>query len=226
MLERWRGSAQLLHERPILADQRRRVSLLEPTRPAVVLGSTSPSLTSTSYDIVRRQTGGGLVWLDPALSTWLDVFIPADDELWCRDVARSFDWLGRAIAEAFVSVGVPARAYQGKFDPGAENGLICFGSLGHGEVVLDETVEGGAVPGGAVPRKLVGISQRRTRLGSRFQCIWYEHFSLGAITQLASAEVCAVAKERACGWASLGSSFGPSTSTSIAQRVIASITGA
>ncbi len=251
-LEHWRASAQLLHQRPILADQQRRASLLELTRPALVLGSTTsiptgvPTGISTGltgmelgseadnhfgpdasiragssdvlprYDIVRRRSGGGLVWLDPAEATWLDVFVPVGDTLWRRDVAHSFEWLGKAIAEAFVSFGAPARAHQGEFEPGPADGLICFGSLGHGEVVVDESS----------PRKLVGISQRRTRLGSRFQCLWYRHFTLGAITQLARTEDCEATTKRACGWSNLGSSFDGITSLEIAQRVIAHLTNA
>jgi hypothetical protein len=38
--------------------------------------------------------------------------------------------------------------------------LVCFDGFGPGEVLLDG-------------RKLVGMSQRRTRTASRLQCCWY-----------------------------------------------------
>ncbi len=245
VIEHQRGSARRLHSRPILADQRRRVSLLEPTRSALVLGSTSREFHRevdihsgagtgistdscadvSSFDIVRRRSGGGLVWLDPAESTWLDVFVPTADKLWNRDVAHSFGWLGQAIAGAFASFGVPAKVHQGEFEAGPANGLICFGSFGHGEVVVEQDGTQDGEQASAV-RKLVGISQRRTRLGSRFQCVWYRHFTLGAITQLADAQVCNAVNRRACGWASLGTSLDGVTSQNIVTRVIAHLTSA
>ncbi len=244
VLEHWRAGAQLLHQRPILTDQQRRISLLKPTRPALVLGSTSPfpadlaGMESSAsinagdsatllrydlpqydllrYDIARRRSGGGLVWLDPSEATWLDVFVPVGDELWHHDVALSFEWLGKAIAEAFVSFGISARVHQGEFEPGPAGGLICFGSLGYGEVVAGDSPQ----------RKLVGISQRRTHLGSRFQCLWYRHFTLGAITQLAHAEDCEATVKRSCGWGNLGPAFKGITSSEITRRVITRLTNA
>lgn len=202
------------------------MSLLEVTQPALVLGSTSPRPLAleadTDFDIVQRSSGGGIVWLDPVESTWLDVFVPRDDALWHRDVALSFEWLGNVIAEAFRSLGATAYTHTGAFKPGSHGGLICFGSLGHGEVVA--TINGEA-------RKLVGISQRRTRLGSRFQCVWYRHFTLGAIARLATADAfetsaVATATESACGWANLGPSFDGVASTDVVRRVISHLTGA
>ncbi|HCB33701.1 MAG TPA: hypothetical protein DEP69_00530, partial [Acidimicrobiaceae bacterium] len=173
-----RGAAGPLHARPLPTDGRRRVSVLEVDRPALVLGSTSPDVepAGSGFDVVRRTSGGGLVWLDPAESTWLDVFVPADDPLSERDVARAFAWLGERISLAFVSLGVPAAAATSTASgPSGRAGrdLLCFGSVGHGEVVVVPEPDGPAVEG---TRKLVGISQRRTRAGSRFQCVWYRHF--------------------------------------------------
>jgi hypothetical protein len=41
---------------------------------------------------------------------------------------------------------------------------VCFGALGPGEVLIDG-------------RKAVGVSQRRTRAGARFQCIVYDRWN-------------------------------------------------
>ena len=50
-------------------------------------------------------------------------------------------------------------------------GFVCFEGRGAGEVLVGE-------------KKLVGISQRRTRAGSRFQCVWYRRWQLGALQGL------------------------------------------
>ena len=148
-------------------DARRRISWLRPTAPAVILGSASPDpFRGRQVGLVRRRSGGGLVWLDPGISSWIDVFVPAGDPLWCADVSQAFHWLGRTLAAAFSAVGIPAEMHGGPYEAGPSDGLVCFASLGPGEVV----VEG---------QKLVGISQRRTREGARFQCIAYERFELG-----------------------------------------------
>ncbi len=49
--------------------------------------------------------------------------------------------------------------------------LVCFAGIGPGEVLL----------GG---RKLVGISQRRTRNGSRFQCMVHTRWSPDVLVDL------------------------------------------
>jgi lipoate-protein ligase A len=177
VLERWVGGGRLLHGRPVPVDGRRRLSLLEVTSPTVVLGSTSAEVIvpgawgGERVETCRRRSGGGLVWLEPGNSTWLDVFVPADDPLAERDVARAFLWLGDALAVAAVGLGVDARVHRGRHRPGPDGGLVCFEGVGSGEVVVDD-------------RKLVGISQRRTRAGARFQCVWYRHWTVGALAEV------------------------------------------
>jgi hypothetical protein len=87
---------------------------------------------------------------------WVDVLLPRGDPLWDDDVARATHWLGDVWAEA---VGGDAVVHRGPNVRTRWSSLVCFGGLGSGEV-LDQ-------PGGA---KVVGISQRRTRAGARFQC--------------------------------------------------------
>ena len=174
------------------ADGRRRVSRLHPAAPAVILGAASPDpFAGTRTDVIRRRSGGGLVWLDPAVSTWIDVFVPAADPLWHPDVSRSFHWLGHRLATAFADLGVPASAHTGPYDPGPSGGLVCFASLGPGEVAVDG-------------QKLVGISQRRTRRGARFQCIAYQRFDLGPLAALLDTATAAQVRTRAIAWAELG----------------------
>ena len=192
-------------------DGRRRISWLRPTAPAVILGSASPNpFADTRTDTVRRRSGGGLVWLDSNLSTWIDVFVPTADPLWHPDVSRSFHWLGHRLASAFADLGVQATAHTGPYNPGPSNGLVCFASLGPGEVVVDG-------------QKLVGISQRRTRQGARFQCITYQYFDLGPLASVLDAHVAARVCDRATAWEALGVTTSP---TDIADLLVRAITTA
>ena len=179
-------------------DGRRRVSWLCPAAPALILGSASPDpFDGVRTDLVRRRSGGGLVWLDPETSAWVDVFVPAGDPVWHADVSKAFHWLGRTLATAFADAGVPASVHPGPYEAGPSDGLVCFGSLGPGEVMVDG-------------RKLVGISQRRTREGSRFQCIAYERFELGPLETALDSATAARIRDRAVGWADLGIEHTPS----------------
>ena len=90
---------------------------------------------------------------------WVDVLVPRGDPRWDDDVARAFLWLGEAWSLALAEVGVPSTVHEGGLCTTPWSRLVCFGGLGTGEVVD---------PDG---RKLVGIAQRRTRAGARFQCM-------------------------------------------------------
>lgn len=160
----WRsGSAAELHARPL--EPGRSVEVLEVPAPAFVLGSTQPetdvddaALRATGIDLVRRRSGGGGVLLLPGRTAWIDVTIGRDDPLWQDDVGAAFEWLGQAWAAAVERFGIEATVHVGKPVETAWSRRVCFAGIGSGEVVA----------GG---RKLVGISQRRTRDAARFQCV-------------------------------------------------------
>jgi lipoate-protein ligase A len=141
------------------------VLVLEVDRPALVLGSTQSddivdhaAATRLGIEVVRRRSGGGAVLLQPAGTVWVDVELPRDDLLWDDDVGRASWWLGDAWARALAAVGVePGEVHRGGLARAPGRDLVCFAGLGPGEVTV----------GGA---KAVGISQRRTRDGARFQC--------------------------------------------------------
>jgi lipoate-protein ligase A len=131
--------------------------VIEPTGPALVLGSTqaAPPPVGGGVDVVRRRSGGGAVLVEPGQLVWVDVFVPAGDPLWDDDVGRAFGWLGRAWAAA---LGDPrAVVHDGPLVQTPWSRAVCFAGLGPGEVTT----------GGA---KVVGMAQRRTRAGALFQC--------------------------------------------------------
>lgn len=170
-VEHHRASAADLHAMTVPADGRRRVWVLEPTGPAVVLGSTQRddavdrrAAASAGVDVVRRRSGGGAVWVAPGDPVWVDVVVPRGDPLWDDDVGRAFLPLGRAWQAALAALGVAGRVHDGPLVSGPWSDLVCFAGRGPGEVFA------GAGPVQEWGGKLVGMSQRRTRAGARFQC--------------------------------------------------------
>jgi lipoate---protein ligase len=164
-VERWRGTAGELHDLawpdPVVPT----VWLLEAERPALVLGSTQSSaevdatrLAAAGIELAHRRSGGGAVLVEPGASTWIDVVLPRGDARWRDDVSRSFDWLARVWCGALSSLGVDTDVHDGALVCGAHGRRVCFASVGPGELSVD----------GA---KLVGLSQRRTRDGGRYQCL-------------------------------------------------------
>ena len=133
-------------------------------QPALVLGSgqsmdvvDAAAATAEGVEVVRRRSGGGAVLLQPEAVLWVDVVLPRGHPLWDDDVAVASHWLGAAWARALAGVGVAGEVHRGPLVRGPWSDRVCFAGLGPGEV----TVEG---------RKVVGISQRRTRSWARFQC--------------------------------------------------------
>jgi lipoate---protein ligase len=164
IVEVHRGPAAALHGRTMPTDGQPRVWVLEADAPAVVLGSTQPddvvdraAAERAGVEVVRRRSGGGAVWVGPGDPIWVDVVLPRHDRRWDDDVGRAFLPVGRAWRAALAGVGVDATVHEGAMVRTEYSDLICFAGTGPGEVFVD----------GA---KVVGISQRRTRDGARFQC--------------------------------------------------------
>jgi lipoate-protein ligase A len=140
------------------------VTVLVPDAPAVVLGSTQDlamvddgQASRHGLAVVRRRSGGGAVLVGADDPLWVDVDLPVDDPRWVDDVARSFVWLGEAWARVLAVHGLAAEVHTGPFAPGPWGRAVCYAGRGPGEVFVD----------GA---KVVGLAQRRTRTGARFQC--------------------------------------------------------
>ena len=152
-VERLTGSATELHSLDLPESLERAVWILEATAPALVLGSSQPWIEVPGLEVCRRRSGGGAVLVRPGEVLWIDVLLPRGDPLWEDDVGRAAHWLGETWRDA-LSVGV---VHTGEMVRTSWSSLICFAGVGPGEVLLDSA-------------KVVGISQRRTRAGARFQC--------------------------------------------------------
>lgn len=168
------------------------VWFIEPTDAAVVLGSAQPlstldlgAVARRGLSVVRRHSGGGAVVVEPGCATWFDVWLPAADDRFERDVSRSTRWLGEIVVEALDAVGVQgAVAEVAGVEPIGSgrarhwSSLVCFAGVASGEIMVDG-------------RKAVGISQRRTRAGARFQVMIPHRFdpaSTAALFALSSGD--------------------------------------
>lgn len=165
------GTAEEFHARPIPGDlTEAEVWSFAPVGSALVLGSAqdhtvadADATSAAGVDVVRRRSGGGAVYVDPARCVWVDVVLPRHDERWSDDVREATYWLGAAWQRALASLGLDAVLYRGGLEQTPWGRTVCFAALGPGEVLVGD-------------RKVVGISQRRTREGARFQCIAYDHW--------------------------------------------------
>ena len=135
----------------------RTARIVEVTSPALVLGSTQPAVPERGVPVVRRRSGGGAVLVRPGEVLWVDVLLPHEDPLWEDDVGRSFHWLGQAWVDALGRLGIDASWHNGPMVCTPWCREVCFAGIGAGEVTVDG-------------RKVVGMSQRRTRAGALFQC--------------------------------------------------------
>lgn len=173
------GSAVDFHELAMPEEVHAELWWFEVEQPALVLGSTQPwavadaeRVAAAGVELARRRSGGGAVLLVPGQVTWVDVLLPASSPLWEHDVGRSFAWLGEAWVRALGSLGIDGGvAHIGPLAVTPWSRLVCFGGLGPGEVTV----------GG---RKVVGIAQRRTRHGARFQCACLHEWDAAAVVEL------------------------------------------
>jgi lipoate-protein ligase A len=149
------------------------------TQPTLVLGSTQslelirPELAAESgVEVVRRRGGGGAVLLLPGDHLWLEAWIPRDDPLWESDVTAATTWVGAWWATALAGLGVtPCEVHRGPTVPGHHGAVACFSGRGPGEVFQGE-------------RKVMGLSQWRSREGSLFHACAYSHWDPAPLVAL------------------------------------------
>lgn len=162
--------------------ERRSAWIYELAGPAVSLGSSQPAadIDRTAVDAAglecsRRRTGGGAVLLLPGVCRWVDVVIPSGDPLWDDDVGRAFWWVGEVWRSALSDFGIAAEVHRGRPEWRSLGAVACFAGIGSGEVVASGS-------------KAVGVSQRRTRGGARFQCIIHARWEPSALLGLVAQE--------------------------------------
>jgi len=169
-----RTTASEQHGRDLPAE--RSVWNVDITAPAIVLGSRQTeaeldldACANEHVEIVRRRSGGGMVFLSPGKQMWLDVVIPKDDRLWIDDVGRAAWWLGDVWLAAIESLApakkINAHVHRQDLVRGKYGDRVCFSGAGPGEVMMLDDAGN--------PAKIVGISQRRTQDLARFQCTMY-----------------------------------------------------
>jgi lipoate---protein ligase len=176
-LERAGGSASEFHARTVPATSDLLVWWFEVERAAVAIGSGQVAADVLDLDrcaearieVVRRRSGGGAVLLVPGEVLWIDVVVPATHRLWSDDVSVAMLRVGERWVEALAPM-VPGQlsVHPGPMTRTPWSALVCFDGLGPGEVLLDG-------------RKLVGISQRRTRHAARFQCAVHLRYDPGVL---------------------------------------------
>ena len=167
------GDAATLHAFEPPSDGRAALVIADVQRPALVLGSTQPAdvvdhdrARDRGLDIVRRRSGGSSVVLVPGGQLWIDVWVPAGDALWVDDVAAAAIPVGESWAAALAASGwAGLTVHRGGAEAAPWSDLICFAGRGPGEVF---TADG---------RKLLGLSQRRTRDWIRLQCLVHRRWS-------------------------------------------------
>jgi len=178
----FREPPSAFHARPVPEVVVPSVWVCDPTAPALVLGSAQredeadlAACAAAGIEVVHRRSGGGAVLVVPGELLWVDVLVPAGDPRWETDVGRAFHWLGEAWTAALGDLGVTAVHHEGALIRTTWSRLVCFAGLGPGEVVLGEVAPG---------PKVVGISQRRTRAGARFQCAALLAWDPGSLARL------------------------------------------
>jgi lipoate---protein ligase len=165
VIERYELPVVELHGLGVPENPPRTIRWCVPTNGALVLGSAQPesdadleALQREGLDLVRRKSGGGAVLVEPGDLAWVDVILPRHDPLWLDDVGRAFHWLGGVWKQALEVAGLTnVTMHHGPMVNSEWSRKICFAGLGPGECLVDG-------------RKVLGISQKRTREAAWFQC--------------------------------------------------------
>lgn len=186
----------------------RHLLVMEVERPALVLGSSQDRSQvdvrlagRRGVDVVSRRSGGGAVLLVPGDHRWVDLVIPAGDPLWEHDVARSMSWVGHAWAAAGFAArpDLGATVHEGPMVDRDLGATACFAGVGPGEVLVGS-------------RKLVGVSQRRTRSRARMQTVVHHavdvELTLALLAPVATPRLAAALRHRVAASAEVGLAAG------------------
>lgn len=236
LIERCHGRAQQLHERSAAlvastpaagrtgdpgrregADVKRHARVLTAERPALVLGGSQPesdvdleAAAVAGVDVVRRRSGGGAVLVEPGTVVWVDLIIPAGDRLWHADVGKATWWVGATWAAVLDALGAgPAQVWHGAMRRTRWSDRVCFAGLGPGEVCLDAG-------------KVVGVSQRRTRMGALFQTAALLHWDPTALLALLRMDE-VERKQGAAELAAVAAGVGPHHASAVLEAFLAAL---
>jgi len=166
----WIGNACDFHSRDLPISTS--VWLVRSQSQTIVLGSSQhedavdlDAATQAGFQVCKRRTGGGAVLVDSSC-VWVDVTLPREHQWWTDDVSASMLWLGDAWARVLgqFSSGTRFDVHRGAMMRSVVSDAVCFAGRAPGEVFVAN-------------KKIVGISQRRSREGARFQCALYTHWS-------------------------------------------------
>ncbi len=119
---------------------------------AVSLGYVqSLAAAPPGYAVVRRPTGGGVVYHD--FDFTYTVIFPTGHWLTGLDRRLSYDWLNRSVQAALLQLDLPAHLAEQEIAPGVDRtSMVCFSHPTRYDILLEQ-------------RKIAGSAQRRTKDG-------------------------------------------------------------
>ncbi len=155
----------LAHEANLEEWRKPTIWIIEPKDTCLVLGKSQRGrafldlsyLDEQNINLTVRQSGGGAVLVSPEDMLWVDIFIPQGSKFWIPDIAEASMWIGRIWHNALKRLDIECYLFDQKFSRSEASDLICFISRAAGELFVGT-------------RKILGISQRRSKFGTRFQC--------------------------------------------------------
>lgn len=160
------GTVAELHAEPMPTDgDQAELWLMRPHGVAVAMGSSQQPdlfdeqrLEDEGIALAPRRSGGGAVYIDPASIVWIDVVAPRSSPLWSAELGENFLIVGRLWQQALATLGVNAELCMAPPVRTDAAALACWAGSGWGELLIGQA-------------KIVGLSQRRTRWGSRVQAM-------------------------------------------------------
>ena len=135
-------------------------------KPAVSFGyfQKFPMPLADKYEIVRRSTGGGLVYHGDGVDTTYAVVVPPDHRLYTMSTPDAYCAIHKAVAAALEHGAVVGRVPSRGVAPvsGSPAGGGGPTTVGRSYECFQKPVQGDVVADG---RKLAGAAQRRTKWG-------------------------------------------------------------